>query len=407
MYGRIPEALMLAVFAAGCGGGTSRPSVSVTDSVGVKIVTNSAAQVAVAARWTLDSAPTLTIESSPNGPYTLFQVAGVVPLPGGRVAVGNGGAHDVLVFGPDGKLARAFGEEGRGPGEFERIGSITALPGDSVAVLDEGDERLSVFDDAGRLAHDAELGDTIDHAHGAFGRILPLADSGLVLFTTGSVIADTTSHATSLRVGSGCMRITGDGAVLARYGSFPGPEMFKNVGGMVAGNVFFWAATDVATVGNDLVVGTEETTQLRVYGPSGAVSRIVRWPDHDRAVTKADLDSAFDIMMARVPEAQRKDMRGILAKLPHAQREPPYRSLVSSDDGDVWVGDYDVHFGIPVPPSPPARHWLVFTPSGTLTAIISTPAGFSPSFVRDSTVVGVYVDDMGVESIRAYRIRKT
>lgn len=73
---------------------------------------------------------------------------------------------------------------------------------------------------------------------------------------------------------------------------------------------------------------------------------------------------------------------------------------------DVWVGEYDLHLGLPGGRAP-ERHWLVFAPDGTLTATIVTPEGFEPRFVRDARVVGVYEDSLGVESIRAYRIQKS
>lgn len=406
--GRTPAlalASVLLVSAASCGGSNPSATVSVRDSAGVTIVTNSPAQMSAVARWRVGSLPSLKIASPSNGPYTLFQVGDVVPLSGRRIAVANAGTSRVLLFGADGKLQVAFGKRGEGPGEFRRIGSLAALPGDSIAVLDEASKRLSVFDDQGRLRHDAEVAGTIQQAHGALADIFRLDDGDLVLFTSASVTLDPTPHPTPFRGESGSVRITSEGTVLTRYGAFPGQAQFSHAAHFAAGNAFFGARTDAVTDGDDLVVGTETLPELRVYGPSGSLKRVVRWPDHPRTVTRARLDSVLDILTAGAPEAQRAQGRSMLSEFPRANQEPPYRSLVTSDDGDVWVGDYDLRLGLPGGGAP-ARHWLVFARDGRLTATISTPVGFEPRFVRDLRVVGVYEDSLGVESIRAYPIQK-
>jgi hypothetical protein len=54
----------------------------------------------------------------------------------------------------------------------------------------------------------------------------------------------------------------------------------------------------------------------------------------------------------------------------------------------------------------PGRRWLVFGPDGALTAHVSTPEGFEPYAVREGRMWGVYTDEVDVESIRAYRLKR-
>lgn len=399
-------ALVATLLLAACGTETASTSAVVTDSAGVSIVTNMGARLDHVSRWTLAAEPALSIETPEDGSFTLFRVGDVAALRGGRIAVANGRPPEVLVFGPDGTLVSRFGDEGDGPGEFRDIGSIETLPGDSLAVFDWRNHRLSVLDAEGRLGHVVDLGRTITQAGAAFADIHALADGDLVLFTGGNFNSVGARHEGPFRAESESIRIGSDGDVLASYGSFPGQEQFANAGG--AGNVFFGAWTDVATVGDDLVVGTEKSPELRTYRPDGTLARVIRWPDDDRAVTRQIVDSFLDTLMVegRVPEPRRARTRAALARIPHAAEVPPYRTVLGAGDGRLWVGDYQPMAGIPGMP-PTARHWLIFKPDGTVIATIDTPAGFEPKVIEGSRVYGVFTDDVGVESVRAYTIRET
>jgi hypothetical protein len=46
----------------------------------------------------------------------------------------------------------------------------------------------------------------------------------------------------------------------------------------------------------------------------------------------------------------------------------------------------------------------VFDSAGVLTATLRTPAGFSPTAIRDSRIWGVFTDTLDIEAVRAYRI---
>jgi hypothetical protein len=52
----------------------------------------------------------------------------------------------------------------------------------------------------------------------------------------------------------------------------------------------------------------------------------------------------------------------------------------------------------------PQREWLVFDSLGALMARVSTPVGFRPLSVGAAEVIGVFVDELGVESIQVYEV---
>jgi hypothetical protein len=174
----------------------------------------------------------------------------------------------------------------------------------------------------------------------------------------------------------------------------------------------FGAGTYGVTSGDALVVGTADAPEFRMYGPSGALQQIVRWPDHDRTVGGPFLSewSEFvDDWVASMPPGQRDGIREILDGMPQAERFPVYDRIVASDNGEIWVGAYAGQLtmpGTPLNARVPARRWLVFGPDGALAGSVHTAEGFQPHAVRDGQVWGVFRDQLDIESVRAYDIVK-
>ena len=166
----------------------------------------------------------------------------------------------------------------------------------------------------------------------------------------------------------------------------------------------FGAATFGAVVDSDLVVGTAESPELRFYGDDGSLHRIVRWPDHERRVTEGRIDEYMAAAEASLPEEARSQARAVLSKMPRSDHLPAFEDVLASPDGELWVGAYrGPEMALPGARSP-SREWLVFDHDGQLEAKVTTPEGFQPLYVGSGEVIGVYVDDLGVESIRVYEV---
>lgn len=396
---RTTAVLLVSIAVAGCSRHRGTPAgVTRADSAGVQIITSSAEAVSAAATWTIQPHPVLEIPAGEDKGPVLFQIGDVVPLSSERLAVADNGAHAVLVFDSAGGLISRIGREGDGPGEFRQINSLAPLPGDSLAVWDMQQFRISVFDSNGTLVHEATIGDLFRETRASWASVHPLADGDLV-FATGTL--DWTPHEGASRALSESREIDTDGSGKASYGTFPGTESFAS-GGSV-GMVPFGATTTVTTSGNDFIVGTEVTTELRVFGPDGKLERILRWPDHERPLTAGRFQAYVNSALATVPEAQRSAFRSRLNAMPRPKTQPPYGTVLADSEGRVWVGDYPGQESV-VGLARPSRHWLVFGPDGAIAAQVETPGGFDVKSVRGSDIIGVYSDQMGVESIRIYRI---
>lgn len=378
-------------------------NVTRADSAGVTIITNAPGRMTDAPTWTLSARPVETIQTPTDGSYTLSRIGDVVPLPEGQVAVANGGSEEIFVFNEDGHLALRFSRKGAGPGQFRNIASLVPLAGDSLGVFDGSRRTLSVFSIKGVYARAVSLGDLMAAAGDATGmaQLKPLSNGDLALVTL-PVFGDKRQEGV-YRPESEWLRIDSKGEREATYGSFPGYEVYVADHGM--GRPMFGRFTAFATTGKNLVVGRGITTQFEVRDPSGALSRIVRWPDHDRKVTDAKLDAAIEVAASTMPAAQQAGYRAMMKDMPHGEEEPPYESMVASDDGHVWVGGYPDETLTLINASPgPALHWLVFAPNGALAATVETPAGFQPKAVRGSRIFGVYRDVAGAESVRVYQV---
>jgi hypothetical protein len=67
----------------------------------------------------------------------------------GRIYTVDPKSVRIRIFGPDGKLVKAFGRKGQGPGEFNGPGGIVAAPDGAFIVSDVLNGRLSYFDREG------------------------------------------------------------------------------------------------------------------------------------------------------------------------------------------------------------------------------------------------------------------
>lgn len=394
MSGRVVFPLILVC--VGCSEATPTVDVTRTDSAGVEIVANGPRRLAAIPEWHLSSSPSLEIQSTEEGEVVLFRVVGVTRTESGGVAVLNGGSNEVLLFDRHGQMVGRRGREGDGPGEFRALSSVIPLGGDSLAVYDGGHKRLSVFAPDGVLAREFTLDPMPEGS--AYERLLPFPDHGFAVFTQGGLMGGSSGVFRSM---SESFAVDANGERTGSFGRFPGSENFIT---QFAGTVLFGANSYAAVVGDELVVGTADEPVLKFYSQDDGLRRVVRWPDHDRAVSEERFEQYLSTAEAALPEAARPQARAMLAEVPRSERQPAYEDVLATRGGRLWVGDYrGPEMALPGARSP-ARSWLVLDKDGTLVARVPTPEGFQLFYVARDEVIGVFVDDLGVESIRVYGV---
>ncbi len=85
--------------------------------------------------------------------HDLFVVRDATRFPDGRIAVLDGGSHQLRFFTSEGDYINSVGREGDGPGEFNAPTGVRVLPDGSFLVNDANLARLTHFDPDGRVVN--------------------------------------------------------------------------------------------------------------------------------------------------------------------------------------------------------------------------------------------------------------
>jgi hypothetical protein len=97
--------------------------------------------------------PPLSLSPGPrfeigSGGLELHRVQGAAFLPGGNLAIADGGNHRILLFSPNGELIRQLGRQGDGPGEFRFLAGLYSA-GDTLVAYDAMLARVSLWEQSG------------------------------------------------------------------------------------------------------------------------------------------------------------------------------------------------------------------------------------------------------------------
>jgi len=179
--------------------------------------------------------------------------------------------------------------------------------------------------------------------------------------------------------------------------------------GVPFSNGAFAAATSNSVLTSD-GVGWE----LREYDRQGTLRRILRVADRPlRPVTEAMIDAE----LASLDEAIRGSVRD---ELPIPDSLPVFATMVVDARGWLWAERYRpircrtfpwnrVYYCDPdqyeVDQVEP-REWMVFDPQGRARGVMRTPPGLDVLSISDEHVLGVWRDELGLEYVRRYRIRR-
>lgn len=172
-------------------------------------------------------------------------------------------------------------------------------------------------------------------------------------------------------------------------GSFRGSELYSppvDDGVMVIGIPF---SRDVAGVpwGDDVVVSSNDTYEIRVYSTDGTLKRIVR-REHDLiSTTPAHLDAHIELLVAGSPERQRaarrreeqEEYRDV--RLP--ETHPAFRGILADELDHLWIQEYTLPGE-----AGPNPIWTVFDPGGHVLGFMETPAGLRVFQIGEDYILG-------------------
>lgn len=340
--------------------------------------------------WEIDPTPVMQLGQIDGAPEEVFsRISGIGFLGDGGLVVGNAASATLRVFDTLGALASEFGGEGQGPGEFAYLGEVQVVGGDTVLVYDPVAFRLSIFARSGQRLGTVQMTATDGAPEVYLGRDGQGRHLVSLIRPTRRDPARVTADAMEVR------RYDRDGGDWVSLGTFSGMRRLRSP---VPLSPHFVGAVlgDTAFVTDGLL------PEVRALAPTGESPRTI---DASEAVwTSAEAHRRLAESIHDTALTQRlQDVRAGSSW----DSVPRFSEVLPDPMGHLWLKRYD--------PSTDSHwvnrrrtggRWLVSTTRGTAVAEVTVPTGFRLMAVGLNRVVGVQIDDLGVERVLVYSLRR-
>lgn len=410
--------LLAALTLTACGGDAGRPSGewagSVTDSAGVRIVSNSGAPLWDAgAGWSVEDG--LRIGEAAGAPeYQFGQISGIGVASDGRILVCDQQGQHVKVFAPDGTWERTIGEPGSGPGQFgPQAGPVLVGRGDTVLVPDLGNQRMNVVSPDGEMLGSFRLGLEqgipirweMTSGGTSVVQIRALDFPGRPGADAGGAAADPHDAIVTRAY---------DGSTLDTVLMVPSGRTFSFAGGQPKFHFFSPEPIWALLADGEIALGVNDDMEFRVYGPEAELRSVFRKPYEPRAVTEADRRVFMETLerlwkQAGVPP---EGLQVLTQGVSFEDRFPAFAVAFGGPAGSLWVQ----RIRKPDELSAEEREefnplqnlgspdWDVFDAQGRYLGVVTMPERFQPVGFDGDRVFGVWRDEMDVQYVRFVRI---
>ena len=399
------------------------PTVTIRDSAGIEIVENHAPEYAPDEFWTIDPVPEFVLggantlgEPAHDSAQLIWRVKGLARVEDGRVAVLSSGNKHLMLFEPSGELSVIMGGPGEGPGEFIHPLAFQYLPPDTLVVWDFFLTSIGYFNTDGTLLKERSLDHGRMWEHGVNAELLrlPLPDGSFLAAVLDSTVDDSPDD---------CSGLTVRGVSFAMMGSplrvegvtVPGEELLR-IDDAYRAHSFGCAQyySNQLAVGGDppLVYISNDHSEIHQRSLDGTLSRIIRRttgpPPVTRRAWRAESEhrARNNEMWGRSPRTEDDE------PVPRREEYPAVEAIMADVEGYLWVKEWSAsESGIP-------DQWSVFSPEGRWLGTLPVPpnpaspdldmCGKSgpPCWVGKDYFVIVREDELGVERVEGYRIRR-
>lgn len=373
------------------------------DSAGVTILESRGPAWSGGESWSVAVEPSLSIGVVDGEPaYQLARVRGAATASDGRIVVANGGSLEVRVYDSTGRHLTSFGGPGEGPGEFRSFGSLILL-GDTVAVFDHVAQRLTRFDLEGNMLRTTPFESTDDPVHPLRMYALGGPVAGGFAMLVRAFPADMRPEPVVYWDTLPTLRYARDGTLVDTIGEFAGMDTYSTP--RRAGLVTFGRVSS-GHVHDGLLYQTDGGRyEVRVHDPERGLVRILRALEEPRPVTDerlADYRAAIGESSTDAEERRQAEeaFDEAMASRPRRETLPWIAGIVVDAHGHVWVREYQPRF------DRTPRRWGVFEVDGRWLGRVRMPAGFTPTEIGPEHLLGVARDELGVEYVRRYALRR-
>lgn len=384
-----------AILLAACGGDAADGGLEIIerDSAGVTIVENPPLEEA-AAFAIVDPTPLLEIGAlDGSAEYQLYIVRDAHRYRDGRLAVANGGSHEIRFYDADGRHLGSAGGEGEGPGEFRNVVSLWPRPGDSLWAFDSRNRSFTVLDPAGEFVRTHPLG-----VDASFRIPQGTFEDGTALVQTATVFTAGDERTGLQRVPVDVGIYRPDGSLVRSLGEWPGSEMFVSAeeGRMAVRGLVFGRELFAIAAGDRVLIGSSDAREFRLLRRGGETERIVRVAGPlDPVATGAFERHVEEVLETSADDDFRRFWRNMFDAMPRHETYPAYSEIRADAAGRVWMADYR-------PPGEERRMWTVFGPDGHMLGRVRTPDGLRVVEIGEDYVLGISRDELEVERVRLY-----
>jgi hypothetical protein len=291
-----------------------------------------------------DPIPLARVGDDPEEP--LYDVRGIVVLPGGGFVIGEGSTNTLRFYDSDGRLTKVVGRAGEGPGEFRRLYWVRRY-GDRLYAFDSSQRRLSEYTLGGSL-----VGTVTVLPVPPFAAVLPAG-----VFSDGTFLArgilgpSSPSHPGIMREEIALLRFDRDGSFIDQIGRFEGTEAYvepRGTTGRLISYPAFARASEVVVDGSNIVTVENNTPHIHVRSPDG--STLLSLEPVRGLEPRAVLDRDVKLMRARflADETPGNTSRAdLFDRMPVPDTYPFFgwaswdrRPLLTARDSEIWVLKY-------------------------------------------------------------------
>jgi hypothetical protein len=387
-------------------------STAVRDSAGITIVENRMPDGPSPAGFRLSESPGLRIGQLDGAPeYQFHRIQGIVRLSDGAIVVADGGSTEIRFFAPDGEFRSSTGGRGDGPGEFQLPSYMRRLGGDTLLVFDNRHRRVTLIAPAGEFVRDFT---PAGEGESAPLNVVGALEDGTLLARVPLRLGSEAGSGTSFRRDTANFVVRRPGGAPVPLAPVPGSESRLTTqtsgGNLVSVQIMRipFARAAFSTSGRDRFhAGSNETYEVKRYGPDGTLETIVRSdhvplrPSTPELVQRFADEQIVQREAAGVPSdpASNAALREMYGELPLVPALPTFASMLADDAGRLWIQEFALPGG-----AGETDRWMLFDAEGRAEGIVEMPAGFRPHHIDEEVVVGVAQDDFDVEYVHIYRL---
>ena len=386
-------------------GAPEQPTFTVWDSAGIEIVENHAPGHAVGEFWTFDTVPEIVVT---DDSARLDWTAGLARLADGRVATLSFTNKQVFIFEPSGELSRTIGRAGEGPGEFGIPEGMQYLPPDTLIVWERFMTAIHYFDTAGTLLKERSVDYATLMEHGA-----TFEDPLRLVLPDGSFLIGIKDKPDGAQ--------EEDCSHLSTTVSFEGQDAIPLPGEHLVRIDTAYAAHPFGCFrpGSRIAVGGDPPSvyisnrgdEVHQRSLDGTLVRIIRRTTEPPPVT----DKAWNAELENREQVQEARSlgwgTGTSRERPRRVAYPAIEALIVDTEGYLWTKEWSAsESGIP-------DQWSVFDPEGVWLGALPVPPKpqpmdlylctlFDPCWVGRDFLLMIRRDELGVERVEGYRIRR-